>query len=113
MAKMDINRFVAISGCSSGGKSTLLAELGRRGHATVEEPGRRIVKQELAGEGSALPCIAVQAHPLKPPGPGRHRAATTLAIRMDQAAAIELLAKLRVFARKMDWPLPREHENQA
>jgi predicted ATPase len=55
MAKMDINRFVAISGCSSGGKSTLLAELGRRGHATVEEPGRQIVKQELAGEGSALP----------------------------------------------------------
>jgi predicted ATPase len=57
MAKMDINRFVVISGCSSGGKSTLLAELGRRGHATVEEPGRRIVKQELAGEGSALPWV--------------------------------------------------------
>ena len=52
---MDINRFVVISGCSSGGKSTLLAELGGRGHATVEEPGRRIVKQELASEGSALP----------------------------------------------------------
>jgi predicted ATPase len=57
MAKMDINRSVVISGCSSGGKSTLLAELGRRGHATVEEPGRRIVKQELAGEGSALPWV--------------------------------------------------------
>jgi predicted ATPase len=54
---MDGNRFVVISGCSSGGKSTLLAELGRRGHATVEEPGRRIVEQELAGEGSALPWV--------------------------------------------------------
>ena len=54
---MDINRFVVISGCSSGGKSTLLAELGRRGHATVEEPGRRIVREELAGEGSALPWV--------------------------------------------------------
>jgi predicted ATPase len=52
---MDSNRFVVISGCSSGGKSTLLAELGRRGHATVEEPGRRIVRQELAGDGSAFP----------------------------------------------------------
>jgi len=68
---------------------------------------------DLLGDGSLVRlCIAVQAHPLKPPGPGRHRAATTLAIRMDQAAAIELLTKLRVFARKMDWPLPRE-QNQA
>jgi predicted ATPase len=46
-----------ISGCSGGGKSTLLAELSRRGHATVEEPGRRIVKEELLGQGSALPWV--------------------------------------------------------
>jgi predicted ATPase len=37
---MDTNRFVVISGCSSGGKSTLLTGLGRRGYATVKEPGR-------------------------------------------------------------------------
>ena len=54
-------RFVIISGCSSGGKSTLLAELGRRGYAVVEEPGRRIVKQELKSEGSALPWIDATA----------------------------------------------------
>jgi predicted ATPase len=30
--------FVVISGCSGGGKSTLLSELQRRGHAVVEEP---------------------------------------------------------------------------
>jgi predicted ATPase len=53
----DVNRFVVISGCSSGGKSTLLTELGRRGHAIVEEPGKRIVKDELKAEGSALPWI--------------------------------------------------------
>ena len=39
---MDSDRFVVISGCSGGGKSTLLSELGRRGYGTVEEPGRRI-----------------------------------------------------------------------
>jgi predicted ATPase len=50
-----MERFVVISGCSGGGKSTLLAELGRRGHSIVEEPGRRIVKQELQEGGSALP----------------------------------------------------------
>ena len=54
---MDSDRFVVISGCSDGGKSTLLVELGRQGHATVEEPGRRIVRQELAVDGGALPWI--------------------------------------------------------
>lgn len=53
-----IERFVLISGCSGGGKSTLLAELARRGFAVVEEPGRRIVQQELRGDGSALPWVA-------------------------------------------------------
>ena len=50
-----VDRFVVISGCSSGGKSTLIAELGKRGYAAVDEPGRRIVKEELARGGSALP----------------------------------------------------------
>ena len=50
-----VNRFVVISGCSSGGKSTLIAELSRRGYAVVEEPGRRIVKEEMARNGLALP----------------------------------------------------------
>lgn len=52
-----MNGLVLISGCSGGGKSTLLAELGRRGHAIVEEPGRRIVKQELESNGTALPWV--------------------------------------------------------
>jgi predicted ATPase len=50
-----------ISGCSGGGKSTLLAELGRRGQVTVEEPGRRIVKQQLLADGSALPWVDATA----------------------------------------------------
>jgi len=54
---MNTNRFVLISGCSGGGKSTLLIELARRGYATVEEPGRRIVKQEMRGAGLALPWV--------------------------------------------------------
>jgi predicted ATPase len=35
----------------------LVAELGRRGFAVVEEPGRRIVKEQLASGGSALPWV--------------------------------------------------------
>jgi predicted ATPase len=54
---MNADRFVVISGCSGGGKSTLLTELGRRGYATVEEPGRRIVREELRNHGLALPWV--------------------------------------------------------
>lgn len=54
-------RFVVLSGCSGGGKSTLLTELRRRGYAGVDEPGRRIVLDELAQGGSALPWIDPQA----------------------------------------------------
>lgn len=46
-----------ISGCSGGGKSTLLTELARRGYGAVEEPGRRIVQEELAGNGARLPWV--------------------------------------------------------
>jgi predicted ATPase len=55
------NRFVIISGCSGGGKSTLLEELARRGHATVTEPGRRIVIAEAARGGRALPWVDATA----------------------------------------------------
>src|ERR1043165_2094468 len=50
-----MDNFVIISGCSGGGKSTLLAEFQRRGFATVDEPGRRIVAEELERGGNALP----------------------------------------------------------
>lgn len=52
-----MNPLVVISGCSGGGKSTLLAELARRGHSVVEEPGRRVVKEELENGGSAVPWV--------------------------------------------------------
>ncbi len=54
-------RRVVISGCSGGGKSTLLEALRRRGHAVVEEPGRRVVAQEQARSGTALPWIDMGA----------------------------------------------------
>src|SRR5580698_11366292 len=56
-----MDRFIVISGCSGGGKSTLLSELKRRGHAVMEEPGRRIIADELQGSGQALPWINLTA----------------------------------------------------
>jgi len=57
MTSFNVERFVVISGCSGGGKSTLLLELARRGHAVVDEPGRRIVREELGRDGLALPWV--------------------------------------------------------
>lgn len=55
------DRFVVLSGCSGGGKSTLLAELASRGYGVVEEPGRRIVREETARGGRALPWVDAEA----------------------------------------------------
>lgn len=60
-AHLPMNRLVVISGCSGGGKSTLLAELKQRGFAVVEEPGRRIVRAETISNGKALPWIDLKA----------------------------------------------------
>lgn len=56
-----LDRFIIISGCSGGGKSTLLEELALRGFSVIEEPGRRIVAAELAGNGAALPWRDIAA----------------------------------------------------
>jgi len=56
-----MNNLVVISGCSGGGKTTLLEELANRGHQVVEEPGRRIVAKELRRQGHALPWIDLAA----------------------------------------------------
>jgi len=58
-------KFVLITGCSGGGKSTLLSELSGRGYATVSEPGRRIVAEELAGTGKALPWVSMYEFALR------------------------------------------------
>jgi predicted ATPase len=49
------SKFVVLSGCSGAGKSSLLAELGRRGFPIYEEPGRQVVKEQLYIGGNALP----------------------------------------------------------
>lgn len=54
------NNYVIISGCSGGGKSTLLSELASRGYSVVLEPGRQIVKEQTAINGNALPWINLE-----------------------------------------------------
>ena len=54
-------RHVLITGCSGGGKSTLVRALSERGHITVPEPGLRILKDERARGGTALPWVDLHA----------------------------------------------------
>ena len=49
------DRLIVITGCSGGGKSTLVEALAARGHAVVREHGRRLLRAELAAGGTALP----------------------------------------------------------
>ena len=49
--------FFVISGCSGGGKSTLLAALAKQHYGVVSEPGRQIVKEQQAIGGDALPWV--------------------------------------------------------
>lgn len=46
---------VVLTGCSGGGKSTLLAALAARGHAVRPEAGRQIVREQMHLGGDALP----------------------------------------------------------
>jgi predicted ATPase len=46
-----------VSGCSGGGKSTLIGALEQRGFETMPEAGRLIVQNEQASGGDALPWI--------------------------------------------------------
>lgn len=55
------DRYVVLSGCSGGGKSSLLSELKWRGHSVIHEPGRRVVKAELEASGDALPWVDIAA----------------------------------------------------
>ena len=59
------NRHVILSGCSGGGKSTVLGQLALHGFATIAEPGRRIVAEEVNSRGTALPWVDLSAFALR------------------------------------------------
>lgn len=49
------DKLVVVSGCSGGGKSTLLREMAARGYSVFPEPGRQIVKEQRYIGGDGLP----------------------------------------------------------
>ncbi len=55
------HKLIILSGCSGGGKSTLLDALGKSGHAVMPEAGREIVKEQLETQGGITPWQNPQA----------------------------------------------------
>lgn len=51
------DRLIVITGGPGSGKSTLLAALSEAGIATAEEVGRRIIREQIAIGGRALPDV--------------------------------------------------------
>lgn len=50
-----MNKLIVISGCSGGGKSSLLSALSDSGYYTIPEVGRQIVKEQLDIKDSITP----------------------------------------------------------
>ncbi len=50
-------RRIVISGCSGGGKSTLINGLASKGFQTVPEAGRIVVREALASNSDVLPWV--------------------------------------------------------
>ncbi len=55
------NTLILITGCSGGGKTTLVDALASRGYETIPEPGRRIIADETAASGENLPWVNMKA----------------------------------------------------
>lgn len=53
----DSERFVIVTGGPGAGKTTLIAELARRGLATSPEAGRAVIRDQRAVGGAGLPWI--------------------------------------------------------
>ena len=50
-----MNKLIVISGCSGGGKSTLLSELGNNDYSIIPEVGRVLVKEQLEIKSDITP----------------------------------------------------------
>lgn len=65
---------IVVSGCSGGGKSTLLAEMAARGWVCSEEPGRRVVAEGLLPwqdiAGFCARCVTLAVQDFHAAGPG-------------------------------------------
>jgi hypothetical protein len=82
-------------------------EIFELGHHEFVQRVQEFSIELLEGTGPLLRLVAsVEPHPTKPPGPGRHRGATSLAIRMDRAVATELWRQIRDLFQTKGWRLP-------
>ena len=92
-----MSRLVVISGCSGGGKSTLLAELKERGHRVIEEPGRRLIQAGGAKPWGDLSTFLQQAMALAEQDYHVHASATDWVF--CDRSLVDLVSALQHFTR--------------
>jgi hypothetical protein len=99
--------FAILIGANQLRSETVPDEILKLGHHEFTQRVQDIEIAPLDGTGPLLRlCASVAVHPSEPPGPGKHRGATTLAIRMDQAAAMRLARQIHETFQRMGWSLP-------
>lgn len=86
---------MVVSGCSGGGKSTLLAELKKRGHRVIEEPGRRLIQAGGAAPWDDLPAFLNQAMALAESD--YHAHASTIVWTFCDRSLVDLVSALQHF----------------
>ncbi|MEL6583056.1 MAG: AAA family ATPase [Pseudomonadota bacterium] len=97
-----------VSGCSGGGKSTLIAELSALGYATLPEPGRRVVRSGIDPQQEpvrfAHACIAYADADLR----GLKALTTTVFLDRSRIDAEEALKHLGERVPEVQLPYARE-----
>src|ERR1700732_3812836 len=106
--------FAILAGANQLRSEVMPDEILTLGHHEFIQRVQEIEIAPLDGTGLLVRlCASVEVHSTEPPGPGRHRRATTLAIRMDRSAATALFQQIREIFQKMGWPLPPHDAGQA
>jgi len=106
--------FAILEGANQTKSEAMPDEILKLGHHEFIQRVQEVSFEPLDASGLLVRLYAsVEAHLSEPPGPGRHRGATTLAIRMDQAVAKTLFYQIRETFQRMGWPLPAQDEHQA
>lgn len=82
-----------------------------QGHHALNEPAEDWKAEFVEGTVHSVKLtVAIRSFPAVPLFGPTGRPATTLAIQMDQAAAMRLFWQIRELARSMGWQLPPEGE---
>ena len=108
---MALRRFV-VSGCSGGGKSSLINELKGRGKRVIPEAGRIIAQEQMASGGHALPWDDREAFALQLASMASQQYHSVIGFDGDTFFDRSFI-EVEVFCDLHDLPLPQAYQSFA